>query len=41
MTPHRLNLQGRIAVSGTPEAIVEDQEARRIYLGEGFRLQRN
>lgn len=33
--------EGRIAVSGTPEAIVEDQEARRIYLGEGFRLQRN
>ncbi len=33
--------EGRIAVSGTPEEIVENEEARRIYLGEGFRLQRN
>jgi lipopolysaccharide export system ATP-binding protein len=33
--------EGKIAVSGTPEEIVDDDEARRIYLGEGFRLQRN
>jgi lipopolysaccharide export system ATP-binding protein len=32
--------EGRIAVSGTPEEIVEDAQARRIYLGEGFRFER-
>jgi lipopolysaccharide export system ATP-binding protein len=32
--------EGRIAVSGTPPEIVEDAQARKIYLGEGFRLQR-
>ena len=32
--------EGRIMVSGTPEEIVDDADARRIYLGEGFRLQR-
>jgi lipopolysaccharide export system ATP-binding protein len=30
--------EGKIAVSGTPSEIVEDAQARRIYLGEGFRL---
>lgn len=30
--------QGRIFLSGTPEAITESAEAREIYLGEGFRL---
>lgn len=32
--------EGKIAVSGTPEEIVEDAQARRLYLGEGFRLAR-
>ncbi len=32
--------EGRIAVSGTPEEIVGDAQARRIYLGEGFRFER-
>ena len=32
--------EGRIAVSGTPEEIVADEGARRIYLGEQFRLER-
>ena len=32
--------EGTIAVSGTPEEIVADANARRIYLGEGFRLAR-
>ena len=32
--------EGRIAVSGTPQEIVADEDARRIYLGESFRLER-
>ena len=32
--------EGRIAVSGTPEEIVADEDARRIYLGDTFRLER-
>jgi lipopolysaccharide export system ATP-binding protein len=32
--------EGRIAVSGTPTEIVADAQARKIYLGEGFRLGR-
>lgn len=32
--------EGRIAVSGTPEEIVADEDARRIYLGDQFRLER-
>lgn len=32
--------EGKIAVSGTPAEIVEDAQARKIYLGEGFRLER-
>ncbi len=32
--------EGKIAVSGSPEEIVGDADARRIYLGEGFRLGR-
>jgi lipopolysaccharide export system ATP-binding protein len=32
--------EGRIVVSGTPEQIVEDDQARSVYLGEGFRLER-
>jgi lipopolysaccharide export system ATP-binding protein len=33
--------EGRIAVSGTSEEIVEDDQARRIYLGDRFRFERN
>lgn len=29
---------GRIVASGTPERILENPEARQVYLGEGFRL---
>ena len=32
--------EGKIAVSGSPEEIVGDADARRIYLGESFRLGR-
>ncbi len=32
--------EGRIVVSGTPEQIVEDDQARSVYLGDGFRLER-
>jgi lipopolysaccharide export system ATP-binding protein len=32
--------EGRIAVSGTAEEIVENELARRVYLGEGFKLGR-
>ncbi len=32
--------EGKIAVSGTPEVIVEDDVARKLYLGERFRLER-
>jgi lipopolysaccharide export system ATP-binding protein len=31
---------GRIAVSGTAEEIVENELARRVYLGDGFKLGR-
>ncbi len=30
--------QGRVFLSGSPQAITESAEAREIYLGEGFRL---
>jgi lipopolysaccharide export system ATP-binding protein len=30
--------EGRIFRAGTPEALLEDPEVRRIYLGEHFRL---
>ncbi|MEZ4813581.1 MAG: LPS export ABC transporter ATP-binding protein [Bdellovibrionota bacterium] len=30
--------QGRVFLSGSPQAITESSEAREIYLGEGFRL---
>ena len=29
---------GSIIAAGTPEAILEDEQVRRVYLGEGFRL---
>ena len=32
--------EGRIVVSGTPEQIVEDDQARSVYLGDSFRLDR-
>jgi lipopolysaccharide export system ATP-binding protein len=32
--------EGRIVVSGTPEQIVENDQARSVYLGDGFRLER-
>ena len=32
--------EGRIAVAGSPEEIVADADARRIYLGDSFRLER-
>jgi lipopolysaccharide export system ATP-binding protein len=31
--------EGRIMVEGTPEEIVKDAQARRLYLGEGFHLE--
>ena len=31
--------EGRIMVEGTPEEIVRNAQARRIYLGEGFHLE--
>ena len=30
--------EGRILLSGRPRELVQDSEARRLYLGEGFRL---
>jgi lipopolysaccharide export system ATP-binding protein len=30
--------EGRILVGGTPEKIARSQEARKIYLGDGFEL---
>ncbi|RKZ18496.1 LPS export ABC transporter ATP-binding protein [bacterium] len=33
--------EGRIVVSGTPEEIVENDQARSVYLGDGFRLERS
>jgi lipopolysaccharide export system ATP-binding protein len=32
--------EGRIVVSGTPEDIVENDQARSVYLGDSFRLDR-
>jgi lipopolysaccharide export system ATP-binding protein len=32
--------EGRIVVSGTPEQIVENDQARSVYLGDSFRLDR-
>ena len=32
--------EGRIVVSGTPEEIVENDQARSVYLGDSFRLDR-
>ena len=30
--------EGKILVEGTPEAILQDEQARRVYLGEHFKL---
>ena len=30
--------EGRVLVAGTPEAIIQDDNARKVYLGENFRL---
>lgn len=30
--------EGKILVEGTPEAILQDDQARRVYLGENFKL---
>ncbi|MBO0614790.1 MAG: export transporter ATP-binding protein [Pseudomonadota bacterium] len=30
--------EGKILVEGTPEAILQDEQARRVYLGENFKL---
>ena len=29
---------GTVLMSGTPEDVVADENVRRVYLGEGFRL---
>jgi lipopolysaccharide export system ATP-binding protein len=29
---------GRVLMEGAPDAIVDDAEVRRVYLGEAFRL---
>ncbi len=30
--------EGRVLISGTPEVIIQDEGARKVYLGENFRL---
>jgi lipopolysaccharide export system ATP-binding protein len=30
--------EGRVLISGTPELIIQDEVARKVYLGENFRL---
>lgn len=30
--------EGRVLVSGTPDVIIQDESARKVYLGENFRL---
>ena len=30
--------EGRVLFEGTPEAVLEDEDVRRVYLGESFRL---
>jgi lipopolysaccharide export system ATP-binding protein len=29
---------GQVLMSGTPEEVVADDNVRRVYLGEGFRI---
>ena len=31
--------EGQVFRSGTPELLASDEEVRRVYLGEGFRLE--
>ena len=33
-----LMVQGQVVLSGTPETIVNNEQARSVYLGEGFSL---
>ena len=30
--------EGKILISGSPETILNDEQARRVYLGENFKL---
>jgi lipopolysaccharide export system ATP-binding protein len=30
--------EGRVLIAGTPDLIIQDDSARKIYLGENFRL---
>jgi lipopolysaccharide export system ATP-binding protein len=30
--------EGRLLVAGTPDLIIQDDNARKVYLGENFRL---
>ena len=30
--------QGRLILTGTPDEIVDDEQARSVYLGDSFRL---
>ncbi|MEW6591895.1 MAG: lipopolysaccharide ABC transporter ATP-binding protein, partial [Pseudomonadota bacterium] len=30
--------EGRVLTAGTPELIIQDENARKVYLGENFRL---
>ncbi len=30
--------EGRVLISGTPDVIIQDESARKVYLGENFRL---
>jgi lipopolysaccharide export system ATP-binding protein len=30
--------EGRVLISGTPDLIIQDDLARKVYLGENFRL---
>lgn len=33
-----LMFQGRLILTGTPDEIVDDEQARSVYLGDSFRL---